>query len=138
MPAPTTGLELFLEGPGLEAAQDLRVRALGLVVAPGVLAVAPGVCYRSIANLHSKVSTICLEEITSELRAVIGDDAVGDPKTDHEALDELDCRASWDGADGFNLRPLSELVDGDVEVSIAPRRPRARAQNIQPPDRERP
>ena len=78
------------------------------------------------------------EEITSELRAVIDDDAVGDPKIAHEALDELDHRASWNGADGFNLRPLSELVDGDVDVSIAPRHPRKQAQNIQSPYYERP
>ena len=60
------------------------------------------------------------------------------PQTAYEALDELDCGASWDGADGFHLRPLGELVDGDVEVAVAPRRSRERAQDVQPPDRERP
>ena len=94
--------------------------------------------HRSVADLRSKVSTVRFEEITGELRAIIGDDAVGDPKTAHEALDELDHRDSWDGADGFNLRPLSELVDGDVEVSIAPRRLRERTQDIQSPDCEWP
>ena len=52
--------------------------------------------------------------------------------------DELDRGASWDGADGFHLRPLGELVDGDIEVAVAPGRPRKRAQDVQPPDCEWP
>ena len=79
MPAPAAGLELLLEGPGLEASQDLRVGAFGLTIAPGVR-------HRSIANLRSKVSTICLEEIASELRAVVGNDAIRDPKPAHKPL----------------------------------------------------
>ena len=35
VPAPAADLELLLEGPSLEASQDLRVGALGLAVAPG-------------------------------------------------------------------------------------------------------
>ena len=84
------------------------------------------------------MSTICFEEIASELRAVVGDDAVGDPETAHEALDELDRGTGWDGADDFHFRPLGELVDGDVEVAVAPRRSRERAQDVQPLDREWP
>ena len=95
MPAPAAGLELLLEGPGLEASQDLRVGAFSLAIAPGVR-------HRSVVDLRSKVSTICFEEVTGELRAVIGDDAVGDPETAHEALDELDRGTGWDGADGYH------------------------------------
>ena len=83
VPAPAAGLELLLEGPGLEAPQDLCVGAFGLTIAPGVR-------HRSVADLRSKVSTVCFEEVTGELRAVVDDDAVGDPETAHEALDELD------------------------------------------------
>ena len=36
VPAPAVGLELLLEGPGLEALQDLRVGVFGLAIAPGV------------------------------------------------------------------------------------------------------
>ena len=36
MLAPAAGLELFLDGPGLVALQDLRVGTLGLAIAPGV------------------------------------------------------------------------------------------------------
>ena len=46
VPAPAAGLELLLEGPGLEAPQGLCVGAFGL-------AIAPGVCHRSVANLRS-------------------------------------------------------------------------------------
>ena len=72
MPAPAVGLKLLLEGPGLEASQDLRVGMFGLAVAPGVR-------HRSIAYLRSKVSTIRFEEIAGELRTVVGNDAVRDP-----------------------------------------------------------
>ena len=41
VPAPATGLDLLIEGPGLEASQDLRVGVLSL-------AIAPGVCHRSV------------------------------------------------------------------------------------------
>ena len=48
------------------------------------------------------------------------------------------CQACRDCADSFHLGPLGELVHGDVEVAIAPWRPRKRAQDIQPPDCEWP
>ena len=107
MPAPAAGLELLLEGPGLEASQDLCVGAFGLAIAPGVR-------HQSVADLRSKVSTIYFEEVTSELRAVVSDDAVGDPEMAHETLDVLNRETGWNGADGFHFRPLGELVDGDV------------------------
>ena len=91
MPAPAAVLQLLLEGPSFEAFQDLCVDALSL-------AVAPRVCHRSVAYLRSNVSTVRFEEITGELRTVVGDDVVGQPKSVHEALDELDCRARWEGA----------------------------------------
>ena len=131
MPAPAVGFELLLEDPGLEASQDLRVGAFSL-------AISPGVCHRSIADLRSKVSTVYFEEVTGELQAVVGDDAVEDPETAHEALDEFNRRTGWDGADSFHFRPLGELVNGDVEVAVAPWRSREWAQDIQPPDHERP
>ena len=94
--------------------------------------------HRSVAYLRSKVSTVCFEEVTGELRTVVSDDAVRHSEPAQDALDELDRKAVRDGADSFQLCPLSELVDGDLEVAVAPRRSRKRAQDIQPPDRERP
>ena len=73
VPAPAAGLQLLLEGPGLEAPQELRVSAFGLTVTPGV-------GHRSVADLRSNVSTVGFEEVTSKLRAVICDDAVGEPR----------------------------------------------------------
>ena len=60
VPAPAVGLQLLLEGPGLEAPQDLRVSALGLTVTPGVV-------HRSVADLRSKVSIVGFEEVSSKL-----------------------------------------------------------------------
>ena len=113
MPTPVAGLQLLLEGPGLETPQDLSVGAFGLTIALGV-------GHRSVADLRSKVSTVGFEEVTSKLRAIICDDAVGDPEAAHEALDELDSRAGRDGTDGFHFRPLGELVDSNVEIAVAP------------------
>ena len=131
MSAPAAGLQLLLEGPGFEAPQDLCVGSLGLTVALRVR-------HRSVAYLCSKVSTICFKEVARELRTVICDDAVGDPETAHETLDELDRGASWDGADGLYFSPLGELVHDDVEVAVAPWRLRKQAQDVQPPDCEWP
>ena len=49
VPAPTAGLELLLEGPGLEASQDLRVYAFSLAIAPGVR-------HRSVADLVPRLA----------------------------------------------------------------------------------
>ena len=64
VPAPVAGLQLLLEGPGLEAPQDLRVSTLGVTVTPGV-------GHRSVADLCSKVSIVGFEEVASKLRTVI-------------------------------------------------------------------
>ena len=120
MPAPAVGLQLLLEGPGLEAPQDLRVGSLGLAVASGVR-------HRSVAYLRSKVSTVCFEEVTGELRTIVHDDVVWHPEPAHDAPDELDRGTRGNGADNLYFSPLGELVHGDVEVAVAPWRPRKRA-----------
>ena len=60
LPAPAAGLQLLLEGPGLESPQDLSIGALSLTIAPGV-------GHRSVADLRSKVSTVGFKEVTSKL-----------------------------------------------------------------------
>ena len=52
---------------------------------------------------------------------------LGTPNRLTRPLMKLDRGACRDGADGFYLCPLGELVDGDVEVSVAPRRSGERA-----------
>ena len=85
-----------------------------------------------------KVSTIGFEKGARELRAIVSDDTVGDPKAAHEALDEFDDRPSRDGAHRLHLRPFGEFVDGEVEVAVASSCSGKRAQDIQPPNYERP
>ena len=70
------------------------------------------------------------------MRTVVGDDAVGDAKAADDALAELDGRARRNGSDRFYFCPLGELVDGNVEVVVAPCRARERAQYVQTPDCE--
>ena len=77
--------------------------------------------------MRSKDSTVCLEKIASELRAVVSNDAIRDPKPAYDTLDELDRGSGRDGADGFYLRLFGELVDGDVEITVAPWRSWERA-----------
>ena len=131
VPTSAAGFQLLLERPGLEAPQDLCVGSLGLAVASGVR-------HRSVAYLRCKVSTVCFEEVTGELRTVVCDDAVRHPELAHDAPDELDRGTRGDGADGLYFSPLGELVHGDVEVAVAPWRPRKQAQDVQPLDCERP
>src|SRR3954471_19177598 len=130
VPTSAAGLQLLLERPCLEAPQDLLVSSFGL-------AVAPRVCHRSVAYLRSKVSTVCFEEVTGELRTVVCDDAVRHPEPAHDAPDEPDRGTHGDGADSLHFCP-GEFVNGDVEVAVAPWRPRERSQNVQPPNCEWP
>ena len=63
---------------------------------------------------------------------------IRDSEPAHEALDELDRRAGRDGTNWLHLFPLGELVDGDVEVAVAPGQSREGTQDVQPPDRKWP
>jgi hypothetical protein len=40
----------------------------------------------------------------------------------YQPMDEPDCRPGQDSAHRLHLRPLDKLVDGDVEVAVAPLR----------------
>src|SRR4051812_40729437 len=106
VPTSAAGLQLLLECPCLEAPQDLRVGSFGLAVASRVR-------HRSIAYLRSKVSTVCFEEITGELRTVVCDDAVRHPKPAHDAPDEPDRETRRDGVDSLHFCPLGEFVNDD-------------------------
>jgi hypothetical protein len=50
----------------------------------------------------------------------------------HQPLNELDGRPGGNGAHQLHLRPLGELVDGDVDVALAPLRSREWTQDVQP------
>jgi hypothetical protein len=54
------------------------------------------------------------------LIAVVGDDAVGHAKAAHQPLDEVDGYPGRYCTYRFDLCPLGELVNSDVEVAVAP------------------
>src|SRR4051812_25767570 len=125
VPTSAARLQLLLECTCIEAPQDLRVGSFGLAVASRVR-------HQSVAYLRSKVSTVCFEEVTGELRTVVCDDAVRHPEPAHDAPDEPNRGTRGDGADSLHFCPLGEFANGDIEVAVAPWRPRERAQNVQP------
>jgi hypothetical protein len=53
-------------------------------------------------------------------------------------MDELDCGPGRDGAHRLHLQPLGKLVDGDVEVAVAPLHSREWTQDVQPPNSKGP
>ena len=120
-----------VEASGLEALEDFCVRPLGLTVAAWM-------SHRGEADLDAKLFTVGSEDAAGELLAVVSDDAVGYAEAADQAPDEFHRGPCWYGAHWFNLGPLSELVDGHEEETVAPLRLREGAQNVQPPDRERP
>jgi hypothetical protein len=56
----------------------------------------------------------------------------------YQPMDELDGRPGRNGTHWFHLRPLGELVDGDVEVAIDPLSSREWTQDVQPPNSKGP
>ena len=98
-PALAASLKHLLETPCLEALEDLGVGALGLTIASRVR-------NRGIADLHAEAGAVGLEEAACELGAIVGDDAIGNSKAAHEALDELDGGACRDGAHRLDFCPL--------------------------------
>jgi hypothetical protein len=49
-------------------------------------------------------------------------------------MDELDCGPGRDCAHRFHLHPLGKLVDGDVEVAVAPLRSGEWTEDVQSPN----
>ena len=96
------------------------------------------VCHRGVAYLRSKVSTICFEEIASELRTIVGDDPVRDPETANNRPKELDGWLCCHLPHCFHLWPLCELADRNVQVLKAPDSTGEGAQYVEPPDRKWP
>ena len=94
-----------IESPRLEAVEYGGVCNLSLTVALGVR-------WRCIADLGAHLLAELNEGRACELRAVVGDDAIGDTEPCEDAADELHDSCYGDLADRFNFRPLDELVDG--------------------------
>src|SRR3954462_5464881 len=60
-------------------------------IGPFRLTVAPGMSYRSEADLGAEILDVLHEGAARELRTVVGDDPVGDPEVANNRPEELDC-----------------------------------------------
>jgi hypothetical protein len=52
------------------------------------------------------------------LGSIVGDDPVWDPKSAYDGLDEFHCGLLVDVDDWGCFRPLSDIVDGDIEEPV--------------------
>jgi hypothetical protein len=57
--------------------------------------------------------------LTSELGAIVCDDAVGDPKAMNDVGEEKHSLFGPNAGDGASLDPFGEFVDGDEQVGEA-------------------
>ena len=73
-----------------------------------------------------------------ELRAIVHDDGVWDPKAMDDVKEEQHGLLGLDSRDRSSLYPLCKLVYGDKQVRTTPERPLERSDQIEPPDHERP
>ena len=78
------------------------------------------------------------ELLSSELRAVVRDDGVRDPKAMDDVKEEQHGLLEHDHGDQSSLYPLCKLVYGDKQVRIALGCSLEGSDHIEPPDRERP
>ena len=86
--------------------------------------------YRGKTKLGTKGFTVGPEETTGELRAVVGDDAIGYAKTADDAPDELNSCSGRYGVHSFHLCPFCELVNHHEEEAVAPLQPREGSQDV--------
>ena len=78
------------------------------------------------------------ELLSGELRAVVRDDGVWDPKAMDDVEEEQHGLLGLDRVDRPSLYTLRKLVYGDKQVCIAPGCPLERSDQIEPPDHEQP
>jgi hypothetical protein len=107
------GFEFGVEASRFEALEDLGIGTLGLAIAPGISDGGEG-------DLDANQCAILPEQPAGELTAVVGDYVVRHTKMADQPTDELDCGPSRNGAHRLHLHPLGKLIDGDVEVAVAP------------------
>src|SRR5438105_10595084 len=92
-----------VESPHLEAVEYGGVCTLDLTVALGVRR-------RCVADLGAHL--LAKLNKGSELRAIVGDDAVSDAEPYEDAVDELHSYRCGNLPDWLGFRPLGELIDG--------------------------
>src|SRR5581483_3046683 len=119
------------EGSGLQSFQDFSVGTLCLPIRARV-------SWECKAELDAKVLTIVTEQSIGELCAVVCDDSVRDTKATGDISKKSDSRmlVNFDNWQGFC--PLSELIDGYIQVFVATDGSWEGSQNVESPDRKRP
>jgi hypothetical protein len=111
---------------GLESLEKLYVSSLHLTVAPWV-------SYRSVTDIDVDVVEVLLEHFALELCTLVSYNPIWDPKEAYNGLGELHIRCFIDGGHSGCLRPLGELVDGNIQEVVAANDLGERAENIHPP-----
>ena len=76
------------------------------------------------------------ELLPRELRPVVGDDRVGDPKAVDDVGEECHGLFRSNSGDRSSFYPLGELIHGDNEMGVALGRPFERSDQIKPLDHE--
>jgi hypothetical protein len=100
------------------------------------LAIALWVSNGGIVDFYAKIFTVPWECAADELGPVVSNDPVRDPKPTDDGLDKLDCGLLIDLDHRDRFRPLSEFVDGDIEIPVPSDGPRKWSQDVQPPNSE--
>jgi hypothetical protein len=96
-------------GACLEALEDFSVGSLNLSITLWMR-------NRCIVNFDAKILAISSERVAGELRLVVGDDPVQDPKPADNGLDKLDYGLLVDLDHRAYFWPLGELVNGDIHI----------------------
>ena len=92
-----------------EASYSVAHEAVGLFD----LAVRLRVSNRCKTNVNASVFAEFHEFSRSEVRAIVRDDAMGDPESAGDHLEEIDHRRGSRVCDWYSFDPLGELVDSD-------------------------
>jgi hypothetical protein len=78
------------------------------------------VSYGGLVHSDVVVLTEVQKLFSGELRAIVGDDGVRDPKAMDDVCEERHRLLGPDVGQGSDLDPLEEFVDGDQQVREAP------------------
>jgi hypothetical protein len=118
-------------GASLETLKDFYIGSLHLAIA---LWVSNG----GIADFYAKILTVPFECAAGDLGVVVSDDPVQDHKPTDDGLDKLDYGLLIDLDHRGRFWPLSEFVDGDIEILVPSDGPGKWPQDVQPPNSEWP
>ena len=76
-------------------------------------------CDRGMVEFDSLVRAEVFELFCGEVRAVVGDDAVGYAEPEEDGSDEVDCGGGSRTCNWYGFDPLGEFVDSDQQVSMS-------------------